>query len=308
MVGNALILHRTIDDDLLKRLNVEVENTQLLYTEEEGGEKQLTLKKDDESTLFMGEVQELWDPNTNDLHIKRTLTINNPRVLFAEGGVAPKDSILGLACHIYSKSSGFQMTRDLNAELHSNSEENMKIELNHTFLPATIKGEVYFNIFIYSRETKNNGIGFANKKGMDLGIIDEFQVVVDGDGSIFPIIEVSRPGEPLWKLVMKWSDITADPFDIEYVRVEINKNHSMYDYLFKDTRPSIFLLYEILSNVMSQVIYKGVNDPDFEEELIDSESISSVISYWIKTYELDISSLESINYGLRNKLEEVMIK
>src|SRR5699024_1558083 len=148
-------------------------------------------------------------------------------------------------------------------------------------------------------------LNFASKKGVELGVIDHLQFIVDGDGSTFPIIEEERPGKSLWQLVMKWNDVSADPFDVEYIRVEMNKSHYMYDYMFKDTKPSAFLLSEIMSNVMAQVIYKAVNDDSFTDSPDDTESIANVVSYWISTYEIDITSLENISYTLRNNLEGI---
>lgn len=308
MNSNILTLHRVIDMDLLKEMKVEINSFELFYNEQEEVNKPITVNDIRDTKLYLGEVQEYWDPNIHNLNIYRTIIINHPEGLFGINGVASETTELGIAYHIHSKTSGFQKIGDTGIVLTNESEQEFPVEFNYEFSPASVKGEVNIDLFVYVKSAGEESLRFANEKGVELGIIDHFQLIVDGDGSTFPIVEVERPGKSLWQLVMKWNDVTTDPFDVEYVRVEINKNHYMYDYIFKDTKPSVFLLSEIMSNVMSQVIYNVVNDESFTDSPDDTESIANVVSYWLSTYDVDISSLEHISYSLRNKLEDVMDK
>lgn len=306
MNSNVLTLHRVIDMDLFKEMQVETESFELFYDEEEEDNKSITVKDIRDTKIYLGEVQEYWDPNIHNLDINRKIIINHPEYLFGANGVASDTTELGIAFHVHSKTSGFQKIGDTGIVLTSDAKEAFSIEFNYDFPPASIKGEVNINLFVYVKSASESNLKFADEKGVELGVIDYLQFIVDGDGSTFPIVEVERPGKSLWQLVMKWNDVTADPFDVEYVRVEINKSHYMYDYIFKDTKPSAFLLSEIMSNVMAQVIYNTVNDDSFTDTPDDTESIANVVSYWISTYEVDTSSLENISYSLRNKLEDVM--
>lgn len=306
MSSNVLTLHRVMDMDMLKEMNIEVDSFELFYSGEDEKDKSITVKDIRDTKIYLGEVQEYWDPNIHNLDIRRTIVIKHPKYLFGANGVASENTELGVAYHIHSKTSGFQKIGDTGIVLTGNSEENTIVEFKYNFPAASIKGEVNINLFVYVKSAEGKDLNFASKKGVELGVIDHLQFIVDGDGSTFPIIEVERPGKSLWQLVMKWNDVSADPFDVEYIRVEMNKSHYMYDYMFKDTKPSAFLLSEIMSNVMAQVIYKAVNDDSFTDSPDDTESIANVVSYWISTYEIDITSLENISYTLRNKLEGIM--
>lgn len=302
MNGNILTLHKMIDNDLLDDIDIELDSFNLSYTDNNDFDKLLTLNDIDESKVYLGEAREYWDANNDNLKVQRNINLTHPESLFGPRGVATENTKLGIAYQIHSKSSGFQETKDLGVELTSNTVGKISVNFNYEFPPASIKGEVNVNIFVFVRESDKEDARFASEKGVELGVIDHFQLVIDGEGSNFPIVEVNHPGNPLWQLIMKWTDITQDSFDIEYVRLEMNKAHEMYDYIFKDTKPSLFLLYEILSDVMTQIIYKAVNDDDYTDNPEDPESIANVVSYWVSTYEVDINSLESISYSLRNKL------
>lgn len=305
MVGNILTLHNIIDKEILDGMKIEQQSINLAYEDVDDPDKLLTLQSDHGDKIFMGDVKEFWDPNTHNLKMRKKITILQPDILFGINGVATETTKIGVAYHIYSKSSGFQTTKDLGIEITSGSEE-VNIEFIHEFPPASIKGEVNINILLFVKDVIDKEVRFANKVGVELGVIDHFQLVVDGEGSVFPIVEVERQEEPLWHLITKWSDIVNDPFDSEYVRLELNRLHPMYDYIFKDTKPSAFLLSEILSNVMTQIIFKAVNDDDFTDVISDSDSIANIVNYWIDTYEVDTTSFESISYSLRNKMEDVM--
>lgn len=306
MSSNILTLHKVIDMDLLNEMKVEIDSFELSYKNDEETEQSITLKNIKDTKVYLGEVQEYWDPNIHNLEIYRKIIIQHPENLFTEKGVASEKTTLGIAYHVHSKTSGFQKVGDTGVTLTSDVKDNSEIEFHYNFPVASIKGEVNINLFIYVKSPGEEKLGFANRTGIELGVVDHFQLVVDGEGSTFPIVEVERPGKSLWQLVMKWNDVAIDPFDAEYVRLELNKSHYMYNYIFNNTKPSEFLLSEIISNVMAQVIYNAVNDDNFTDSPDDTESIANVVSYWISTYEVETTSLENISYSLRNKLEDVM--
>ena len=48
--------------------------------------------------------------------------------------------------------------------------------------------------------------------GTILGVLDETKVIIDGNGSLFPIHMVSNLTEPLWWVQCNWEDPTQDSF------------------------------------------------------------------------------------------------
>lgn len=306
MSNNIISIYRTINDSLYSKLQISMLGTYFYYTE--GDEEMPIVLEDQEDSysFYMGKSSSLWDPNTNNLIVERAFTVKNPNVLFGNHGVTTDEGKLGIGVHIYSRSSNFQTTIPLPETITKDS-KSITIQFRHIFKKSEIKGEVVFNFFVYIKNKIKNVPMFANIPGIRLGKLNAFSIIVDGDGSTFPIVQVAKGGEPLWNIVANWTDVSSDTFNIDNVRIEINSKHHMYDYIYKPTKPSQYLLAEILSNAVSQIIFKVVNDNDFETDgEFMPDSIASVVSYWLQTFEVEIASLETINYSVRKKIESIL--
>lgn len=307
MANNIISIYRTINNSLYEKLEVIPTSTYFYYTQGDEEVPVVLESQEDIYSFYMGKSNGFWDPSANDLIVERSFTIKNPGILFGNDGITTNEGILGIGVHIYSRSSNFQVTVPLYETIEKNG-TSQTIQFRHIFKKAEIKGEVNFSVFVYLKNQIKKVPMFASIPGIRLGEFDAFKIIVDGDGSIFPIVEVEKIGEPLWNVVTNWTDVNIDTFDIDNVRIEINRKHHMYEYIYKATKPSQYLLVEVLSNAISQIIFKVVNDNDFEigGELIP-DSIGSVVSYWIQTFEVNITSLETINYSLRKKIEPLFM-
>ena len=305
MIRNRFTLYKTVDENILTTLDIKVLESKFYYSSA-SGIKELTLGEE-LYTYYLGNVPEFWEPNSNDLIINRTLNIKDISLLFSEEGLTNKGNKLGLGAIIYSRTSDFSIVKDLDYEL-DHTMDMLDIHFTHVFLPAVMRGKVQVEIFIYLKDSVEPGLNHASEKGTQLGLIDAFEIVVDGDGSAFPIVEVEKPGEPLWKLITSWNDVNSDYFESDNVKLELNRKHGMYDYIFRDSKPSRTMLFEIMSNVMTQIIYKVINDELYDSETSEEQSITSIIDYWIETYQVQTGTFESISYTLRESLEKGMIE
>ncbi|MDB6352156.1 hypothetical protein PH235_01120 [Trichococcus sp. K1Tr] len=307
MANNIISLYRTLNHSTLEKLELSSFETSFYSTEGDDEVPILLENQDDTESYYMGKSDSFWDPNSNDLIVERSFVINNPKALFGIDGVTTNEGKLGIGVHIYSRSSNFQTTIPLTVAITEFSINHL-VKFRHVFQPAEIKGEVIFSFFIYLANNIKNIPMFASIPGIRLGELISFKIIVDGDGSIFPVVEVEKSGEPLWNVITNWTDVNSDTFDTDNVRIEINSKHHMYDYIYKSTKPSQYLLVEVLSNAISQIIFQVVNDNDFE---MDGEfipgSIASVVLYWILTFEVNVASLEAINYSLRDKIEPLFM-
>lgn len=307
-MSNNISIYKTINNSLYRELEISHTDMYFSYTEKDGDEIQIVMEsQEDLHSFYMGKTNSFWDADINDLNIERTFIIGNPKVMFSKRGVTTEEGILGIGAHIYSRTSNFQTTIPLEQVITKDT-ENISVKFTHTFDKGEIKGDIYFSIFIYLTNPIKKVNMFAEIPGIRLGEIDSFKITADGDGSVFPIVEVERPGQPLWNLVADWTDINNDIFDINNIRIEINSSHHMYNYIYSGTKPSQYLLVEVLSNAIAQIIFKAVEDEDFEEESdLIPDSILSVVLYWIKTFEVDIHSFETISYSLRRNIEPLFI-
>lgn len=307
MANNIISLFKTLSEDMLSKLDIHNLLTSFYYRE---GNIEVPLELEDQDELhsyYMGRSKNFWDPNINNLVVERSFEINNPKILFGDNGITTDEGLLGVGVHVYSRSSNFQTTIPINVTLSNNS-RSVLVEFRHEFNPAQIKGEVDFSLFVYLKNDISYVPMFASIPGIKLGKLDSFKIIVDGDGSIFPVVEVEKLDEPLWNVIINWTDINSDSFDTDNVRIEINSKHHMYGYIYKSTKASQYLLVEIFSNALSQIIFRAVNDDDFEMDgEIIPNSIASVVIYWIQTFEVNVTSYESINYSLRKKIEPLFM-
>lgn len=302
-MSNIISMYKTINSSLYKKMQINHTNMYFSYITN-GEEVQIVLDdQEDVYSFYMGKSKGYWDVNNDNLNIERTFTIENPKSLFEENGITTDEGELGIGVHIYSRSSNFQTTIPLD-ETIINNDESVTIKFQHNFKSGELKGDVYFSLFVYLKNQISRVPMIANIPGMNLGEIDSFRITVDGDGSVFPIVEVEKVGQPLWDIVTNWTDINSDVFDMNNVRIEINSKHHMYNYLYNTTKPSQYLLVEVLSNAMAQIIDKVVKDEDFiggGEAIPDS--IFSIVTYWIDAFEVDISTLATISYSVRKNIE-----
>lgn len=307
MAKNTIFMYKTIDDSLYSDLNISHVDMAFSYTKDDEETPIVLESQDDTYSYYMGNSNGFWDVNMDNLKIERFLTIGNPQALFGDKGVTTAEGELGIGIHMYSRSSNFQTTVALTESITKESTSHT-MKFKHIFENAELKGDIYFSVFIYLKNQIKPAPMIANITGIKLGEIDSFKIAVDGDGSIFPIVEVERVGQPLWNVIMEWTDINSDIFDTNNVRIEINSKHHMYDYLYKSTKPSRYLLVEILSSAISQIIFKVVRDSDYVSEgEVMPDSIISVVRYWVETFEADTSSLETISYSLRKEVESKFI-
>ena len=156
----------------------------------------------------------------------------------------------------------------------------------------------------------------ANVEGMLLSNenINSIELVIDGEGSSFPITEFDDRKGPLWKLEKNWYSAEEDTFDASNVSLSLNISHPLFKEIRKETRR---INQSYMNNIMTQaiaiiiqqvVIVEDYDLDDVEESLIPG-TILSAVSYWVKTFDVDTSDLFTIQNSLMNsmnfKLNEV---
>ena len=90
-------------------------------------------------------------------------------------------------------------------------------------------------------------------EGVNLNIenLEAFSILVDGDGSVFPIEEVEEVGGPLWKVDFNWTDIESDSFSSSNVKLLLNRAHPIYNYLYNEKHNvNKYLMNEIILSAM----------------------------------------------------------
>lgn len=307
MAIKHLSLFKRLDDILSDRIGLKVEEPKLSYLNSEQEEVDIEIKETGLNNFKLNELDSTWSPEVNNLYIEQNFIIKCPDKLFGEEGITSSKNILGLGVHYYSKTSNFQTTKSLGEIRNTDSE--LVIMFKENFSVSSISGLIFFEFFIYLKTIKESLPFQADLIGMNLSDepIDTYSILIDGDGSIFPIEEIDEKNEPLWKLVMNWTDVEVDLFDYSNIRLLLNKAHPLFKSLFKENyKVNNYLMNEIMISAMSMIVQKVILI-DRENITIDMDatqgSIAQVVWYWISTFELNLNSLEEINESFHKNVD-----
>ena len=153
---------------------------------------------------------------------------------------------------------------------------------------------------------------FAQQTGTILGILEQEEFFIDGNGSVFPIAVIDAPGKALWNV---YYNDTADPmqdkFESENVEIRLNKAHPNYDMLKIDSSMIESPLFiEVLSSAL-MVIVESVKESAGEEwENIlegtgfETGSIAEAVYYFITRLQWDVSSPSKTSASIKEFFEK----
>lgn len=199
----------------------------------------------------------VWTPDTHNLRVSGSFIITNPIGLYGGRGVAPVNSIIGLAirwCSSASKKRGVNIIGNINK-----SAEKQEIPFCIIFDKAELRGAVTFcyEFFINSSVTvSNEEQHLANIKGTVIGENQICILDIDAKEQNFPIELFEDKDAPLWKLSVSDNDPRYVPWGAEAVKILLNKAHKDYKYINQDVKNkfSPVLLREILASAVSLYI------------------------------------------------------
>jgi hypothetical protein len=274
-----------------------------LTTESVSGQEHL------QTSLFLKDGLETWSSATHNLRIKKTITLQNPSLLFGPTGVAGKDSEIGVAVMWASKQANQR------GIFRGDSIRFDTVQREFTVMGEIPKGVLrdrfHLNTVLYLKETgtiQAEERHLAQKSGIILGYLGkEITIHLKGNGSIFPIFSLKEDG-PLWRVECNWDDVRSDSFDDENIRIILNENHPNYSLIESADRKQISpLMREIIASAIQIIIEKAKTEVSLHEIVegrdIERGSVGMAIQYFIQAFNLDISSPESIAYSLRAQLD-----
>lgn len=302
-------LYKTIDEELLNFVDVETPLPIFSYIKEkEDLEEYIEFNNSDFSNEFViNEADPEWSPIEHNLILKQNFYINHTEKLFGENGVTDRLNKLGIACHVYSKTSNFQKTLHVSDIRYKEGTTNISFE--HIFNENTLGGVVFLDFFIYLKEHKISSVNHAEFLGTNLMTTDllSYSLIIDGSGSEFPIVEINDSNKPLWSVEFNWTDIYEDLFNASSVRLILNQAHPLFDQLMNQRyRVNQYLMNDIIINAMAMIIQKVylIEQYNLEEETdFQPGSIAQIVWYWVSTYEVNLDSLETIANSIRKNTD-----
>ncbi|RVD75930.1 hypothetical protein [Pseudomonas koreensis] len=174
-----------------------------------------------------------WNPAEHPLMVE-CLIKRAPlmEAIFGPDGVASTDAKVLLALEWTSADSCWRTLGVVHDLLHD--EEGGAVLLNIELEPGTVRGSGFLSVQAFLGQYKAAfSPGFAHQSGSRLGpLAQPIEIVIDGDGSLFPVLEESLGAEgPLWQLRACWSDPQDEPFSSDYVALVLNNAHPHFEQL-----------------------------------------------------------------------------
>lgn len=311
----SIIPFPTLTHELTLRIGYSAEEFTCYYIED-GDRKHLNIDTDDSNgislpTLKISDDENQWHPDTHNFNLERTITIRNPGFLFGDNGVVPDDSELGVALLWFSRDSNQRGVFD--SQLLPNTNLPTELKFRAEVLPGMLKGTVSLQLILFLKKSSfQTDSLYATKEGTTLGILDESKLILDGRGSVFPIVEVEEPSRPLW--FVEWGqgvDPLEDLFTEDNVSLCINISHQDYPLLnMKQGVKNSPFLQEIISSAMQIIVMKALEgesrDLITQGKDMEPGSIAQAVYYFISTFGWDTSSPERLALTIRRDLESRM--
>lgn len=240
-----------------------------------------------------------WHPETSNLIARCRCIINVPMFLFGENGLAAEEGgVLGVALMWMTPDASQRGVQPI-GEITRKSNGPLNISGEIFFSPKQLRGTLIFQTVLYLKSRGNpteKEYYQARQTGTILGVLDETRVIIDGNGSLFPIHEVSSPNEPLWWVRCEWGDPLEDPFTDDNYCIYLNTAHKDYTALnANEGLKNSPLLLEILCSSLQMLIMKVLDDDTARDATIQGTgiqegSISSMVNYFLHTFKLNYDS------------------
>lgn len=304
MALSEIGLYKKIDDQLIEEAGIKYEVPVLSFTDSDGQISEIENTGSTDTSLVIEDSN--WSPQDNNLIYKQNFYVEHPDALFGMDKITDSDNKIGMAVHIYSKTSYFQETLVCSGEVTDTSKE-ITLKFEHEFKRATLRGRIYLEFFFYLKELNSPTFFQADSVGLNLcqKNIFETQISVDGDGAMFPITQASIPDGPLWTVKKLWSDPSTDSFDTSNVQIELNTKHPLLERVVAGKQA---MSREVMANIMvqsiSMIIAQTISDMkeqdlDFDDDY-DDESIMGVVHGWIVQYDVNTENMMTILESLQN--------
>ena len=303
MASNEISLYRQIGTSLIEEAGIRYELPELFYVSTEGEMVEMNDLQNNDEVIEVRDDN--WAPQDNNLIYTQKFIINNPSALFGTEKVTDSTNKLGLAAHIYSKTSFFQETLFCDGDIVDSDDEQI-ISFKHTFDADTLRGQVYLDFFIYLKEVSKKNDFQASLAGTNLCQKDIYkaELLIDGEGSVFPITENEIPGGPLWSVKKLWVDPSVEAFDTSSVQIEVNKANPLLEQAMNGkTHASAELMSQILLESISLIISQTLDDmekQDLKFEDATEGSVLAIVEEWIRVYNIQTDNMMTIFNSLQN--------
>lgn len=295
------------DEKLHKVLGVEVK-IDFFYKDDDDLKNVLNQISHDECKMFLENDDDSWDYVDKGFGFDIDIALENPSSLFGPLGLVTEDAELGIALQWVSKQSYQRDIIPVTSITHKKKGKE-HISINYYFSNKQLFGEVELSIILYLKKASvNSANGEAKLPGLVLGTLEYWSVILDGNGSIFPIVIIDEPQKPLWFVEFNYTDPLVEPFDKEYIKIYLNKAHIAFSSVDKPKNFVDQSLYiEFLAGAIQLILQNLMDCQDWQDikdgRNCEESSIGQVMHYFKTTFNWNLDCPEKTAISLREDLE-----
>ena len=265
-------------------------------------------------TALLRDENTIWNPDEYETSVVKSISLKSIRQLFGPDGIAPASAEIGVAV-MWIDAKAVQRG---SVSIGSFSARSRKLDFkfSHVFRRGTLRGTLILQTVLYLKSVgtvESNEKHLAHNTGSVFGILDEYQLIIDGNGSIFPIVIKDEPDGLLWSVRYdEGTDPMTDSFDEENVCIYLNRAHPLYNLIDGETpikdNP---LLVEILTtallvicNTAKEEIGDNWNSVITGGTEFDEGSIAQAMSYFRNKLMWDFTNQVTLSESIRAFFEK----
>lgn len=234
-----------------------------------------------------------WDYHSQTLLLDVTMDFKVPKEIFTNDKIVYYNTILGVG--LTWRSNGSRLIKHIKLGEFIVFDEKVSLKKSNIEI-GPINGNVSFNLVLYISlpGTLDDMYFCANDEGIILYNDNIWNIIVEGDGSIFPIIEEENENAPLYQIRCDFNDMYEDSFSNENVAIILNKSHPLYGYLYPKANTINDLIgSEVFSTALTFLITKikkqnGEDKIDFTKQGC-FDSIFNTLRYFNDVLGIDIN-------------------
>lgn len=233
-MSNRIESFPMLNENIVSELNINLNSLEAKYTFNNVINKLEFINDEESNNEFILDNNGIWTSSIHNLHIFGKLEISNYNILFEEYKMAKKDTILGVALTYISPSSTKTYTKPIGEITYTNSDKKI-IDFTLDFEAGELSSILCLKFSIYVKEvdSSDNSSIFARNPGTMLGEIYECNLIVEGQGSEFPIVTIENQESPLWDMEVDFETL-EDWFSVDTICLKINKAHKDFSKLGVD--------------------------------------------------------------------------
>lgn len=312
-MSNRIESFPMLNENIVSELNINLKSLEGRYNFNNVINKLEFIQDGENNNDFVLDNNGIWTSDANELQIFGEFEISNYNILFEEYQLAKKDTILGVALTYISSGSSKTCTKPIVDIAYQNNDHKI-VDFTLNFEAGELASILSLKFSIYVKEAKadNNSV-FAQNTGTVLGEIYNCNLIIEGQGSEFPIVIIENPESPLWDMEVDFESFD-DIFSKDTICLKINKSHKQFSKLGIDKISSNNNLVwkEILASFFVNVFLVAQEIESLDTILnqdIQEGTVGGFLKFMIMTFNISQKELKNpaiLSNQIRKELDYLL--